>query len=239
MTTQDTKTIDTVELENKTETTTSTKKTTKDSTLEKQLASMLEVINNLQKKIDSLEAEKASMNMSKQPNIVVTAPSTDVTLVYMSDSLGVVMTNNVTLNCTRFGEEFVLSRSDFDAIVGKYRSWFDGGILAVSYKNVDVAVAKGLKTDKEYNIDSAAFAKMGSMTVSELEKFWQENPLKSHRQSIVTYFKRKFIEGDEKFRDRAKIDLLNRLTNGGFDREADELSGNYKIRPTEVDGWSL
>ena len=46
--------------------------------------------------------------------------------------------------------------------------------------------------------------------------------------------KKKFIENDPKYRNREKIDLFNRLTDGGFTREQDELSGRYKYSPIEM-----
>lgn len=236
MATNETKTIDVEEKEVKTTAkTSSTKSSAKEIELEKQLASMAEIIKNLQEQINSVNKN----NTTIQPNIVVTAPTNDVTLVYMSDSLGFISAKNVELNCTRFGEEFSLSRSDFDAIVGKYRSWFDAGILAVSSKNVDVAAAKGLKTDKEYAITADQLSKLGKMSLAELENFWSNVTAEAQKVSIVTYFKRKFIENKEAgYRDRAKIDLLNRLTDGGFNREALELSSSdTTYRPVEID-WN-
>lgn len=209
-----------------------TKQTTKESDLEKQVAAMAEMIKMLQEQINNTKSNAAS-----QPNIIVTAPSTDVTLVYMSDSLGVVMVNNLVLNCTRFGEEFLLSRSDFDAVVGKYRDWFNRGVLAVSSKNLDVAAAKGLKTDKEYVVTEDKLNRLGTMSLTELEKLWNETNAEAEKINIVTSYKRKFIENKEKgYRDRARVDLLNRLTDGGFNREALELSSlDTKYRPIEID----
>ena len=203
--------------------------------LEDQINSMMKMIAELQSQLAANKvAQPAPEVPQAQPTIVVSAPNTDVTLVYLSDSLGYIKCNNLELNCTRYGEEFTVTRSDFDAVVGKYRHWFDRGILAVSYRNVDVAVAKGIKTDKDYVLDAKSLAGIGKMSCDELEKLWNETKSKDQKLSIVTYYKRKFIEGeDESYRDRAKIDLLNRLTNGGFDREAVELSGrNTELKPT-------
>lgn len=197
--------------------------------LEEKLSKMMDTMEALQAKYDALASQQAA------PTVSITSPSTDVTLVYMSESLGVIQATNLTLNCTRFGEEFVLSRTQFDEIVGKYRHWFDNGILAVSYRNTDVAAAKGLKTDKEYALSADVLRKIGSMTTDQLEELWNSTPTKEQKVSIATYFKRKFIENiDSGFRDRAKVDLLNRLTDGGFSRESAELSGNFKILPTDM-----
>ena len=211
--------------------------TAREKELEDQLSSMMKMIADMQAQLAASKVDQVSQPVQAvqaQPTIVVSAPNTDVTLVYLSDSIGFIKVNNLELNCTRYGEEFTITRTDFDAVVGKYRHWFDRGILAVSYKNVDVAVAKGIKTDKDYILDAKTLSRIGKMSCDELEKLWNETKSKDQRLSIVTYYKKKFIENeDESYNDRAKIDLLNRLTNGGFDREAVELSGrNLTIKPT-------
>lgn len=168
------------------------------------------------------------------PNVTFTVPSTDVNVVYCSDSLGYAKISNMELHFNKYGEEFTLSRSQFDELVGKYRSWFDSGILAVSYKNVDVAAAKGLRTDRDNILDASILNKIGTMSAQEIESLWDELDLPAQKESIVSYYKHKFIEGDPNFVNREKVDLLNRLTKGGFRREQDELSGRYKIAPTEM-----
>ena len=171
-----------------------------------------------------------------QPSIVPVSstPSTDVTVVYCSDSMGYAKISNAEFHFNRFGEEFILNRYQFDELVGKYRHWFDDGRLAVSSRNMDVAIAKGVRTDKEYNLTYAKLSSMGKMNTTQLENLWNSCDCDKQKQSIVTFYKRKFIEGDIGYTDRAKVDLMNRLTNGGFNRESDELSGRYKIAPTEM-----
>lgn len=198
---------------------------------------------DLEAKIAALEAQLAAKEVacatdgsvaSVEPNVTFSVPSTDVTIVYCSDSLGFAHISNMDLNFNRYGEEFILSRSQFDEFVGKYRSWFDRGVLAVSYDNLKVAIAKGLRTDKEIGLDYAKLSSLGVMSVADLEKLWDSLSLDSQKESVVSYFKRKFIEGDVNFKVREKIDLLNRLTKGGFKREQDELNGRYKITPVDM-----
>jgi len=168
-----------------------------------------------------------------QPTINVVAPTTDVTIVYCSESMGYVKLSNIELYFNHYGDEYTLSRSQFDELVGKYRRWFDRGVLAVSYRDCSVAAAKGLPTDKEFGLTSAKLESIGRMNASQLEQLWNENSKSSHRDSIVCFYKRKFIEGDPKYRVREKVDLLNRLTDGGFRREQDELDGRVKYNPTD------
>lgn len=193
----------------------------------------------LEAQIEELKAQLAAARSASAPQQAApaptfTVPSTDVTIVYCSDSMGYASISNMELHFNQYGEEFILSRSQFDELVGKYRSWFNRGVLAVSSKNIDVAAAKGLPTDKEYNLSFRALNSIGTMSAAQLQKLWEDNPKQAQRDSIVSFVKRKFIEGDAAYMSRDKIDLLNRLTDGGFTREQDELSGRYKIRPTEM-----
>ena len=72
------------------------------------------------------------------------------------------------------------------------------------------------------------------MSVSQIENLWNSTTLPNHRLSIVTFVKRKFIEKDPAYYNREKIDLFNRLTEGGFTIEQDELSGRVKIEPRNM-----
>jgi len=220
----------------KTTSTSSAKKDANIAKFEKKISELEGLLKNALDTINMLTAAKEEP-VSNPQNMVITVPSTDVVLVYMSDSMGHLETTSVSLDFNRWGQEFTLTRQAFDEIVGKYWHWFEDGRLAVSGAKdeyIKVAAAKGLKTDKEYYLDAKKLNSIGKMSVDELEALWNSVTQKNHRESIVTFVKRKFIEEDPLYRDRAKIDLLNRLTSGGFKREQDELSGNYKYQPINI-----
>ncbi len=163
------------------------------------------------------------------------APSTDVVVVYTSHSMGHLEGKLFSLDASVYGEEFTLSRGQFDELVGKYRHWFMEGILAVSYRNVDVAAAKGLPTDKDIGLSTTELHNLGTMSTEEIEDLWRKANQEALRMSIVTYFKEKYLEGAPGYRDRARIDCLNRLTNGGFDAEAQAVSGRpVKLQPIDL-----
>ncbi|MBO7696982.1 MAG: hypothetical protein J6T10_30500 [Methanobrevibacter sp.] len=204
-------------------------------------AEMEAYIAELEAKLKSKNKEEIKETQEVQKEIVVQPRYVevqknrdDVTLVYCSDSLGYAKISNMELNFTRFGEQFQIPRYQFDELVGKYRSWFDRGILAVGSDCVDIAVAKGIPTVDEFALDSKKLNAIGNMSSTEIEDLWNHTTRIEHKRSIVTFVKRKFIDGDPKYHNREKIDLFNRLTNGGFNREQDELSGRYKIHPTEM-----
>jgi len=202
--------------------------------LEAQIAALQAQLLAAQQSAAAASAQAAPAQVAQPTSVTVVAPSTDVSIVYCSDSLGYAKISNMELHFNKYGEEFVLSRVQFDELVGKYRTWFDKGILAVSFRNVDVAAAKGLKTDKEYALDAKKLNGIGKMTAAQLKGLWESLDNVTERQSVISFYKRKFIEGEAGFEDREKIDYLNRVTDGAFRREQDEISGRYKIYATQM-----
>ena len=204
--------------------------------LEAQLELLKAQLALTQKQLEmQMQMNQNSQSTTIAPNnITIAAPDTNVSIVYLSDSMGYASISNMELHFNKYGEEFVLSRPQLDELVGKYRSWFDRGILAISSRNVDVAAAKGVKTDAEYALKREQLEALGKMNEAQIEALWNNTPEAEHRKSIASYFKRKFIEGDPAYRMRSKVDLMNRLTDGAFAREQDELSGRYKITPTDM-----
>lgn len=166
----------------------------------------------------------------KQMTTGTNSTSGEVTLVYMSDSLGIIdKVPGVSLSCTQYGEEFTLPRSQFDQIVGVYRKWFDDGILAVSSRNLDVAAAKGLRTDAEYAVKRSTLDKLATMSPAQITDLWNSCKSDAERLSIVTHYKRKFAENKEPgYRDMQKVFTLNSLSNNGLQVEADEISRGKK-----------
>ena len=202
--------------------------------LEQEIAELKQLIKDLQAGMAPKAEEPAEEKPVATP-VYAQVPSTDVVVVYMSHSLGHMEGKLFSLDASIFGEEFTLSRGQFDELVGKYRRWFEDGRLAVSYKNIDVAAAKGLPTDRDNGLTVKELHSLGKMSVEQIEKLWEKAQIDSLRMSIVTYYKEKYLAGEPGYRDRARVDGLNRLTNGGFDPEAQALSGRpFKIQPIDL-----
>ena len=104
-------------------------------------AKMMQMLQEMQAQL--LKAQSASMVQQAYPAI-----TSDVTLVYASTSPGYLFVegSGLSLHCTKYGETFSLSRSQLDALVGKYRAWFDQGILALADKDAAIAAEKGVYT---------------------------------------------------------------------------------------------
>lgn len=208
----------------------------------------------LLRQIEELKAANAAKNGSVAPEeaekearpeapsaqsviqpIYVTAPNTDVEVVYTSHSPGHVEGKMFSFDASVYGETFSMSRAQFDELAGKYRNWFNDGRLAVSHKNIDVAAMKGLRVDTEVGLTVNDLRNMGKMSTEQIEKLWDKVGLDNLRLTIVTYYKDQFSAGAEGFRDRARIDCLNRLTNGGFDAESQIVGGKrLRIHATDL-----
>ena len=198
--------------------------------LEREVAELKQLIETMNmKQVKGEESPKAPA-----APMYVAAPSTDVEVIYTSHSMGHLEGKLFSLDASVYGESFTLSRGQFDELVGKYRAWFEDGRLAVSYKNIEVAASKGLPVDRDNGLTVKELHSLGSMSVEQIEKLWNKVKLESLHMSIVTYFKEKFLAGEPGYRDRARIDCLNRLTDGGFDSEATSVTGRQvKITPTD------
>lgn len=169
------------------------------------------------------------------PVVNVTVPTNEVTFVYLSNSMGYIKTANVELHMSIYGEEFTVTKSQFDEIAGKYRSWFNRGVLAVSHKNIDIAVAKSLPTDIDNALTKEKLDSVGGMSAAEIENLWNSLTNSNQKHCLVAHVKRKIIDGDPVYMNREKVDVFNRLTDGAFRREQDELSGRYKYYQIDVD----
>lgn len=193
-------------------------------------AKMMQMMQQMQEQL--LKFQTAS---SASP--VSAATASDITLVYASASPGYLFVegSGLSLHCTRYGETFALSRSQLDALVGKYRAWFDEGILALADKDASVAAEKGVYTFSQLKLGVSTLGRLGHMTASELEELWGSLTMESQKESLVLFYKQKFIEGAEGYRDRSKVDMFNRLTNNGFSRESIEVSGmDQKLRQLDL-----
>ena len=191
-----------------------------------------------------LEAQVAELQAQLEAlknggNGVVSNPyapqSTDVIIVYTSHSEGYMGGTQFAIQASVYGEEFTLTRPQFDELVGKYRPWFKDGRLAVSYKSIAAAAAKGLPIDRDNGLSVDELHNLGTMKPEQIEKLWNKVKYESLRVSIVAYYKEQF-EGDVPgYRDRARVDCLNRLTDGAFDYESQVLGGKpFKLQPIDL-----
>lgn len=143
-----------------------------------------------------------------------------------------IQLSNMTIDFRNFGEERVLPRIVFEELVGKYRSWFEDGILAPGPEAGDIARRYGIKVSSEFGINKDLLAKLPNMDLYELEKFF-ESVGGVHRELILEQFRRGCIKNDPKYKDIHKLEMLNRVSNGALDSVLLDITVERKKKALE------
>lgn len=125
--------------------------------------------------------------------------------------------SNLVITMSNFGEERHLTLQQFEELVGKYRSWFNKGIISVAAGYEDVAVRYGLKTAKDYPVKSDFFRNLEKMDMATLEEVYPKLP-QAGKSTLISMWSRKAINGDPYFRDLRKLETLNRVSGGAVDQ---------------------
>lgn len=168
-------------------------------------------------------------------NSVANSLNEEVKLIHLKDNaIGLtthIELSNLTLDMGSFGEERTLDRRQAEEVAGKYRKFFERGIIAFGAGSEHLASKFGLKSISDYSyLDKDFFKKLGSISINELENLYNK-VCDGHKQMIIEYFKRKILEKDSNFNNIHKIEVLNRISNGAMSgttldikREAEEAA---------------
>ena len=151
----------------------------------------------------------------------------EVTVVHLVERAPGLTTHielkTTTLDMAKFGEQRTLDRRQAEELAGKYRSFFEKGIISFGAGNEEFAERCGLKTVKSYKYMTPDFVdKLGTLEVKDLEKLYKTVDA-GHKAFILEYFQRKAIEGDPAFKNSVKIEALNRLSNNAMSGVALDL----------------
>ena len=199
----------------------------------------------LRNTVDALKAQnemlmKMFMNAQNLQNTVVPQQNNlnqEVTLVHLIERMPGLTTHielsNLTIDMVAFGEERLLDRRQCEEIAGKYRKFFEKGIIAFGEDGDELASRFGLKSTKDYSYLNKDFVKkLGTLSLVELENLYNKVST-GHKKFIIEYFKRKINEKDPNFKDIHKVEMLNRISKGAmsgttldFEREAQEAAKN-------------
>ena len=202
-------------------------------------------IEELKNTVEALKAQNELLmkmfmeNKGATQQPIFTVPNTglnqEITLVHLIERAPGLTTHielsNITIDMSAFGEERLLDRRQCEEICGKYRKFFEKGIIAFGNDGQELASRFGLKSIKDYSYINKDFVRqLGSLNYIELENLFNKVS-DGHKQFIIEYFKRKIAEGDPAFKDIHKVELLDRLSGGAmsgttldFKREAEEAA---------------
>ena len=146
----------------------------------------------------------------------------EVVLVHLKENAPGLTTHielsNLTIDMSAFGEERTLDRRQAEELAGKYRKFFDRGVIAFGSGSEHLASKFGLKSVNDYSYVNKDFVKkLGTLSLVELENLY--NKLSDgHKKFVIEYFKRKILEKDPNFNDIHKIEMLNRVSDGAMSR---------------------
>lgn len=154
------------------------------------------------------------------PVTITNALNNEYTLVHLVERIPGCTTHielsNITIDMSAFGEERILDRRQCEEVAGKYRKWFEKGIIAFGADGEELASRFGLKSVNDYSYINKNFVKqLGGLSLIELENLWNKL-CEGHKKFIIEYFKRGVVKGDPAFKDIHKIELLNRLSKGAM-----------------------
>ena len=179
-------------------------------------------------KIAKLEAQIALLTQMfmTQKGVVPAAPAAskkmddEVTIVHTFQCAPGLRTHielsNMTIDFRDFGEERTLPRMYFEELIGKYRSWFEKGILAPGPEAGDIAKLYNLKVSTQIGFSADTLKKLSGLSVYELETlFTKLNP--THREVILEMFRRGCLEKNPAYKDIHKLEMLNRVSGGALD----------------------
>lgn len=150
-----------------------------------------------------------------------------VTIVHLLENYPDISTHIELTGCTidfhTLGEERSLTWSQFEELAGKFKQLFDMDIIALSEEDSDLVERYNLKTIQDNMLNRFYLENLPNMKTEDLEALY--NKLSSmHKKFIIGYWQRKFFEGDPRFKDRRKIELLNALSHEGMQSVVMELN---------------
>ena len=209
-----------------------------------QLLAALSAKVTAEAKTEEPVAEKKAENKQKEimdnPDKYTIGSNEEITFVHLVQRARGLSTfinlPTLQLNLTMAGELVTVSRVEADQIVGKYRSWFDNGTLAVYNDEVSKRYAeiKKIKPASSYEISKYNLESIGSLNYNDLEDLVTKLA-PAHKDNVIQYFKQKVYEAsampdkkDPKFCDLRKLEILNRLS--GCDSLKYEIEDLKKIK---------
>lgn len=156
-----------------------------------------------------------------------------VTIIHLLENYPDISTHIELTGCTidfhTLGEERTLTWGQFEELAGKFKTLFDMDIIALSEEDSDLVSRYNLKTIQDNMMSRFYLENLPNMKTEELEALYHKLS-KTHKNFIIGYWQRKFLEGDVRFKDRRKIEMLNSLSNDSMQNILLELNEEGKRR---------
>jgi hypothetical protein len=193
------------------------------------------------KKIDALMAEMAVLmeenaklrDKQKETKPDITANRL-VTIIHLCDNLpGLkthIKTHNVLLNFGRFGETATLSFQHFEELFREYRDYFERNVIGLTSRDEDLCELYNIKKTYRSPLSKSMLDNICVLDDAELKRIYELVP-QTQKDVIVRSFVMGYFETDvdgkypkdRRYKNRDRIELLNKLSGGQLKRILDDL----------------
>lgn len=194
----------------------------------KQLNSLTEELSILKK--ESLEKDEEIVRLKKEKN---DKPIEDewITVINLCDNIPPLKTtfniNNRSYSMSRINDSVTLRYNEFEELLGKYPEFFEKGILALSEKNKQIAVLRGVPFVAEAPISKKTLDNICKLSSSEIEKMY-DNLSKDNQDAIVRRWLQGYFANESGYDDKRKINLLNTISDGGLEIVLEDMKYKNK-----------
>jgi hypothetical protein len=190
---------------------------------EKKVDNSLKEQNDLlQKQLSEMQNQMATMmaQMNKQTETKTNQFDVNrwVEIVHLQEPIGGtthISLSNRTIDLRKFGEVVSVRLTEFQELTSKYQTWFDKSIIAVSEKDSDLAEKYGVSAGKDGSLTLLTFRALADLSVEDLKKLYL-NLSEGHRNLVTRTWANGYYEVGDKYRDIAKIQILNELSGGAM-----------------------
>ena len=173
-------------------------------------------IKALEAQIEVLTKMLASQKFEQAQTIVQVPKEEEIVVIHLLQCFEGLKTHiqltNRTIDFETIGETRTLNRGEAEELASKYRKFFERGVLAFKDDCAGFAARFGLESFvSNGNVNRDFVNYFASLSVYDLEKLYISLG-EAQKAFIIETFKRKVREGDKRFADASKIQLLERLS---------------------------
>ena len=218
-----------------TTTTKSIKKSEENKSQNINLKDIISKLNSLKKKLldmkkEYLEKDKEIDRKKKKKN---EKPIEDewITVINLCDNIPPLKTtfniNNRLYSMSRINDSVTLRYNEFEELLGKYPEFFERGVLALSEKNKQIAILRGVPYTSEAPISKKALDNIHKLSSNEIENMY-DNLSKENQDSIIRRWMQGYFSNEDGYTDKRKINLLNTLSDGGLEIVLEDMKHKNK-----------
>lgn len=198
------------------------------SSMQEQLASLSKENEELKKQMEENKTEEAvvledtvSVGVEvddKVHNFYLIDNERKIRIYHMQEMLGgtatVINLTNSKRRLKRMGELVTFNIGDFEELVGRYRSFFDRGILAVDAGDIDYAQLYDLpiydaRMKKQYN--SKVLKDVVNYNYDQLQEFFK-NLSENNKRAFLSFWLGKVYDREEGYYNEEKMRWLNNFS---------------------------